>query len=129
MYQPIPSLTIPRKMFWQISHPLGTKQRRAIIMLGLLLHFNWFSLANFEIFTGASPILLKQYQSSTHQFDFKMVASSVIPPQERKSFNLFLFKHLNVDLKIGLFLLQWIWFYFLLKSTKIFKQFSRVPHC
>ena len=29
-----------------------------------------------------------------------MVAASVIPPQERKSFHLFLLKHLNVDFKI-----------------------------
>ena len=57
-----------------------------------------------------------------------MVAASVIPPQEGKSFYLFLFMHLNVDLKIELFLLQWIWLYFLLKSTKIYEQFSRVLH-
>ena len=49
---------------------------------------------------GVSPILLKQRQSSAHQLEFKMVAASVIPPQERKSFHLFLLKHLNVDLKI-----------------------------
>ena len=52
-----------------------------------------------------------------------MVAASVIPPQERKGFHLFLLKIVN--LKIGM--LQWIWFYFLLKSTKIYTQFSRVP--
>ena len=31
-----------------------------------------------------------------------MVAASVIPPHERKRFHRFLFKHLNVDLKIEL---------------------------
>ena len=33
-----------------------------------------------------------------------MVAASVIPPQERTSFHLFLLMHLHVDLKIELFL-------------------------
>ena len=80
-----------------------------------------------QIFTQAS-ILLKQYRSSTHQFELKMVAASVTPPQERKTFHLFLLKHLNVDLKIELFLLQWIWLYFQLKSAYIYKQFSRVLH-
>ena len=36
-----------------------------------------------------------------------MVAASVIPPQERKTFHLSLLEHLNGDLKIELFLLQW----------------------
>ena len=60
-------------------------------------------------------MLLKQIL--TYQFELKMLAASVIPPQERKRFYLFLLKHLNVDLKIEVFLLQWIWFYFQLKST------------
>ena len=55
-----------------------------------------------------------------------MVAASVIPPQEQKSFYLFLLKHLNVDLKIELFLLQRIWRYFLLKSTSRFLEFYTV---
>ena len=55
-----------------------------------------------------------------------MVATSVILPQERKSFHLFLLKHLNVDLKIELFLLQWIWLYFLYKSTSSFLEFYTV---
>ena len=75
---------------------------------------------------GVSPILLKQYRSSAHQFELKMVVASVIPLQERKSFHLFFLKHLNEDLKIELFLLQWLWLYFLLKSTYIYNQFSRV---
>ena len=74
--------------------------------LGRFMHFSQkvvgvtLNLANFAIFTGVSPILLKQYRSSTHQFEVKMVAASIIPPLERKSFHLFLLKHLNVDLKI-----------------------------
>ena len=34
--------------------------------------------------------------------------------------------HLNVDLKIELFLLQWIWLYFLLKSTSSSLEFYTV---
>ena len=53
-----------------------------------------------------------------------MVAASVILPQEQKNCtDLFLLKHLNVDLKIELFLLQWVWLYFLLKSTSSFLEF------
>ena len=58
-----------------------------------------------------------------------MMASSAIQTQERKIFHLSPFKHLNVDLKIGLFLLQWIWFCFLLKlqkSTSCFLEFYKV---
>ena len=55
-----------------------------------------------------------------------MLAPSFIPPQERKSFQLFVLKHLNVDLETELFLLHWIWFYFLLKSTSSFLEFYTV---
>ena len=79
--------------------------------------------ANFEIFTGG---LSHQYRSLTHKSELKMVTAFVIPPQERKGFHLFLLKHLNVDLKIELFLLQWIWLYFLFKSTSSFLEFYTV---
>ena len=55
-----------------------------------------------------------------------MLAASVILPQEQKTFHLVLLKHLSVDLKIELFLLQLIWFYFLLKSTSSFPEFYTV---
>ena len=55
-----------------------------------------------------------------------MVAESVIPPQKRKSFHLVLLKHLNVDLKIEPFVLQSIWFYFLLKFTDSFLELYTV---
>ena len=113
--------------FAVIRNWLTAPPRRAISCLVYCSTPTGLNLANFEIFTGVSPILLKQYRSSTHQFELKLVAASVIPPQERKSFHLFFLKHLNVDLKTELFLLQWIWFYFL-KSTYIYKQFFRVLH-
>ena len=80
------------------------------------------NLAHFEIFTGSLSHTAEQYRSSTHQFEFKMVAASVIPLKERKSFHHFLLKHLNLELKIELFLLQWMWLNFLLKSTCICKH-------
>ena len=55
-----------------------------------------------------------------------MMAASVILPQKQKSFHLFLLKHLIVDLNIELFLLQWIWLYFLLKSTSSFLEFCTI---
>ena len=39
-----------------------------------------------------------------------MLAASVIPPQEWKSFHLFLLKHLNVDLNKGASSFMIIWF-------------------
>ena len=45
------------------------------------------------------------------------------PPKKPKSFYLSLLKHLNADLKTELFLLQWIWFYSLLKSSYTYWQF------
>ena len=58
------------------------------------------NIVNFEILHGVSPININQ---STHQFELKMVVTSFRPPQEQKSFHLFLLKHFNVDLKIELF--------------------------
>ena len=102
-------------------------------MPGLMLCYNWFKSSKFFTYLqGISPILLKQTEpSSTHQFELIMAVASVIPPQELNRFHLFLFKHLNVDLKIELFLLQRIWLCFLLKSTEIYlnlQAVSRVLH-
>ena len=81
-------------------------------MFGSMLHSNWYKSSGFSnIHRGYIAyiyILLKQYRSSSHQFELKMVATTVMPLQERESFHLFLLNHLNVRLKIELFLLQWI---------------------
>ena len=80
----------------------------------LLLHSNWFKSREFRNIHRGLSYTAETISICKHQFELKMVAASVIPLQERKSFHLILLTHVNVNLKIELFLLQWIWLYFLL---------------
>ena len=45
------------------------------------------NLANFEMFTEGCSILFKQYRSTRHQFELKMLTASNILPEEQKRFH------------------------------------------
>ena len=104
-------------------------QRRTIIMPGLLLHSNWFKSIKFwNIYKGFLLYCWNKIDLRHIILSSKWWPRLSYRRRSEKGFDIFLLKHINVDLITELFLLQLIWLYFLLKSTYIYKQFTRVLH-